>query len=292
MRYYSYFPGCCMYEDSRAYDMSAQAVAKVLDMELIELEDWNCCGSTPYTVVDELSAFCCCARDLALAEKRGLDLVAACSDCYLILNRTNQHFKEYPEVRNRLSESLAAGGLEYHGSVNVRHILDVFANDISSADIKAKVKVDLTDLKVAPYYGCQVIRPKPSFDDTENPQSMDRLTESLGAQVVPYPLKTRCCGGSLILSEQDIALGLIRKLLDNAISNGADCIVTVCPFCHLNLDAYQSVVNKKFKTNFNIPILFFTQLMGIAFGIETKALGLQENIVQTDKVLARYAKKR
>jgi heterodisulfide reductase subunit B len=292
MRYYSYFPGCCMYEDSRAYDMSAQAVAKVLDMELIELEDWNCCGSTPYTVVDELSAFCCCARDLALAEKRGLDLVAACSDCYLILNRTNQHFKEYPEVRNRLSESLAAGGLEYHGSVNVRHILDVFANDISSADIKAKVKVDLTDLKVAPYYGCQVIRPKPSFDDTENPQSMDRLTESLGAQVVPYPLKTRCCGGSLILSEQDIALGLIRKLLDNAISNGADCIVTVCPFCHLNLDAYQSVVNKKFKTNFNIPILFFTQLMGIAFGIESKALGLQENIVQTDKVLARYAKKR
>jgi heterodisulfide reductase subunit B len=292
MRYYSYFPGCCMYEDSRAYDMSAQAVAKVLDMELIELEDWNCCGSTPYTVVDELSAFCCCARDLALAEKRGLDLVAACSDCYLILNRTNQHFKEYPEVRNRLSESLAAGGLEYHGSVNVRHILDVFANDISSADIKAKVKVDLSDLKVAPYYGCQVIRPKPSFDDTENPQSMDRLTESLGAQVVPYPLKTRCCGGSLILSEQDIALGLIRKLLDNAISNGADCIVTVCPFCHLNLDAYQSVVNKKFKTNFNIPILFFTQLMGIAFGIETKALGLQENIVQTDKVLARYAKKR
>jgi heterodisulfide reductase subunit B len=292
MRYYSYFPGCCMYEDSRAYDMSAQAVAKVLDMDLIELEDWNCCGSTPYTVVDELSAFCCCARDLALAEKRGLDLVAACSDCYLILNRTNQHFKEYPEVRNRLSESLAAGGLEYHGSVNVRHILDVFANDISSADIKAKVKVDLSDLKVAPYYGCQVIRPKPSFDDTENPQSMDRLTESLGAQVVPYPLKTRCCGGSLILSEQDIALGLIRKLLDNAISNGADCIVTVCPFCHLNLDAYQSVVNKKFKTNFNIPILFFTQLMGIAFGIETKALGLQENIVQTDKVLARYAKKR
>jgi heterodisulfide reductase subunit B len=292
MRYYSYFPGCCMYEDSRAYDMSAQAVAKVLDMDLIELEDWNCCGSTPYTVVDELSAFCCCARDLALAEKRGLDLVAACSDCYLILNRTNQHFKEYPEVRNRLSESLAAGGLEYHGSVNVRHILDVFANDISSADIKAKVKVDLSDLKVAPYYGCQVIRPKPSFDDTENPQSMDRLTESLGAQVVPYPLKTRCCGGSLILSEQDIALGLIRKLLDNAISNGADCIVTVCPFCHLNLDAYQSVVNKKFKTNFNIPILFFTQLMGIAFGIETKALGLQENIVQTDKVLARCAKKR
>jgi len=272
--------------------MSAQAVAKVLDTDLIELEDWNCCGSTPYTVVDELSAFCCCARNLALAEKRGLDLVAACSDCYLILNRTNQHFKEYPEVKNRLSESLAAGGLEYHGSVKVRHILDVFANDISSADIKAKVKVDLCDLKVAPYYGCQVVRPTPNFDDPEYPESMDRLIDSIGAQVVPYPLKTRCCGGSLILSEHDIALGLIHKLLDNAISNGADCIVTVCPFCHLNLDAYQSVVNRKFKTNFNIPILFFTQLIGIAFGIDKKTLGLRENIVPADKILARYTKQR
>lgn len=290
MRYYSYFPGCCMYEDSRAYDTSARAVAKALDIDLTELDDWNCCGSTPYTVVDELSAFCCCARNLALAEKRGLDLVAACSDCYLILSRTNQHFEEYPEVRRKIEEALATGGLEYHGTVKVRHILDVFANDISSVDIKAKVKVDLSDLKVAPYYGCQVIRPKPSFDDVEYPESMDRLIESLGAQVAPYPLKTRCCGGSLILSEQDIALGLIHKLLDNAISNGADCIVTVCPFCHLNLDAYQGVVNRKFKTNFHLPVLFFTQLMGIAFGIESKELGLRENIVLTEKALARYIK--
>lgn len=291
MRYYSYFPGCCMYEDSRAYDLSARAVAKVLDIDLAELEDWNCCGSTPYTVVDELSAFCCCARNLALAEKRGLDLVAACSDCYLILNRTNQHFEEYPEVRRKIEEALATGGLEYHGTVKVRHILDVVANDISSADIKAKIKVDLSDLKVAPYYGCQVIRPKPSFDDVEYPESMDRLIESLGAQVAPYPLKTRCCGGSLILSEEDVALGLIHKLLDNAMSNGADCVVTVCPFCHLNLDAYQGVANRKFKTNFRLPVLFFTQLMGIAFGIESKELGLRENIVPPEKALARYIKR-
>jgi heterodisulfide reductase subunit B len=290
MRYYSYFPGCCMYEDSRAYGTSAQAVAKVLDTEFIELEDWNCCGSTPYTVVDELSAFCCCARNLALAEKRGLDLVAACSDCYLILNRTNQHFQEYPEIRGKISEALAAGGLEYHGTIKVRHIVDVFANDISHDEIASKVKVDLSGLKVAPYYGCQVVRPTPSFDDPENPHSLERIIESLGAQAISYPLKTRCCGGSLILSEQDIALGLIRKLLDNAASNGADCLATVCPFCHLNLDAYQSTVNKKFKTNFSLPILFFTQLMGIAFGIDSKDLGLQENIVPPEKVLARYTK--
>jgi heterodisulfide reductase subunit B2 len=286
MKYYSYFPGCCMHDDSPMYDTSARAVAKVIDMELIELDDWNCCGSTPYTVVDELSAFCCCARNLALAEKRGFDLVAACSDCYLILNRTDQHFKEYPEIKTKINEALAAGGLEYHGTVRVRHILDVFANDISSEDIKTRVKVDLSGLKVAPYYGCQVVRPTPNFDDPENPQALERLIESLGAKATPYPLKTRCCGGSLILSEEEIALGLMYKLLDNALSNGADCIATVCPFCQLNLDAYQSMVNKKFKTNFNLPILFFTQLMGIAFGIDNKAVGLKYNIVPADKVLA------
>jgi len=291
MRYYSYYPGCCMHDDSPMYDTSARAVAKVLDMELIELEDWNCCGSTPYTVVDELSAFCCCARNLALAEKRGFDLVAACSDCYLILNRTNQHFKEYPEIKGNINKALAAGGLEYHGTIKVRHILDVFANDVSMEEISSKVKIDLSGLKVAPYYGCQVVRPTPSFDDPEYPQSLDRLIESLGAQVVPFPLKTRCCGGSLILSEEDIALGLIRKLLDNALSNGAECIVTVCPFCQLNIDAYQSVVNRKFKTNYNLPILFFTQLMGIAFGIESKAVGLKYNVVPADKVLAAHVRK-
>ncbi len=291
MRYYSYYPGCCMHDDSPMYDTSARAVAKVLDMELIELEDWNCCGSTPYTVVDELSAFCCCARNLALAEKRGFDLVAACSDCYLILNRTNQHFKEYPEIRRKINEALAAGGLEYRGSIRVRHILDVFANDISRDEITSKVKVDLSGLKVAPYYGCQVVRPAPSFDDVEYPQSLDRLIKSIGAEVVPFPLKTRCCGGSLILSEEDIALGLIRKLLDNALSNGAECIVTVCPFCQLNIDAYQSTVNRKFKTNYNLPILFFTQLMGIAFGIESKAVGLEYNVVPSDKVLAAHVRK-
>jgi len=291
MKYYSYFPGCCMHDDSPMYDTSARAVAQVLDIELIELDDWNCCGSTPYTVVDELSAFCCCARNLALAEKRGFDLVAACSDCYLILNRTDQHFKEYPEIKIKINEALAAGGLEYHGTVKVRHILDVFANDVSMEDIKAKVKVDLGGLKVAPYYGCQVVRPTPNFDDPEYPQSLERIIDSLGAQSINYPLKTRCCGGSLILSEEDIALGLMHKLLDNALVNGADCIVTVCPFCQLNLDAYQSMVNKKFKTNFNLPILFFTQLMGIAFGIEGKAVGLKYNIVPANKVLASYVRK-
>ena len=289
MKYYTYFPGCSSSEGgAKAYGWSAQAVSKILDMELIELDDWNCCGSTPYSSVDELASFCLSARNLALAEKRGLDLVTPCSACYVILNRTNSYLKEYSQVKAKVDEALAAGELEYHGTVRARHLLDVFVNDIGYDEIKSKVKRNLGGLKVAPYYGCQVVRPRPSFDHPEFPQSLDKLMASLGGEPVPFPLKSRCCGGSLIISEEALALDLIGKLLDSALSNGAECLVTVCPLCQTNLDAYQSRVNKKFKTNFNLPILFFTQLMGVAFGLSDDDLGLKTNIVPAESVLAKY----
>ena len=289
MRYYTYFPGCSSSEGgAKAYGWSTQAVSKVLDMELIELEDWNCCGSTPYSSIEELASFCLSARNLALAEKRGLDLVTPCSSCYVILNRTNSHLKEYPQLRARVAEALAAGGLEYHGTVRVRHLLDVFINDIGYDEINSKVKRRLDGLKVAAYYGCQMVRPRPSFDHPENPQSLDRLITSLGGEPVTFPLKARCCGGSLIISEEALALELIRKILDSASANGAECLVTPCPLCQTNLDAYQSRVNRRFKTNFDLPILFFTQLMGIAFGLSEEELGLKTCIVPTERVLAKY----
>ena len=289
MRYYTYFPGCSASEGgAKAYGWSTQAVSKILDIELIELDDWNCCGSTPYSSVDELSSFCLSARNLALAEKRGFDLVTPCSSCYVILSRTNFYLKQYPQVKAKVDEALAAGDLEYHGTVKVRHLLDVFVNDIGYDEINSMVKRDLSGLKIAPYYGCQVVRPRPSFDHPEFPQSLDKLIACLGGEPVPFPLKSRCCGGSLIISEEALALDLIRKLLDCALSNGAECLVTVCPLCQTNLDAYQSQVNKRFKTNFNFPILFFTQLMGVAFGLGEEELGLQTGIVPTEKVLAKY----
>ncbi len=292
MRYYTYFPGCSSSDGgAKAYGSSAQAVAKALDVELIELEDWNCCGSTPYTAVDELTSICVSARNLALAEKRGLDLVTPCSACYVILSRTNSSLQEYPAIRAKVDEALRAGGLEYHRTIKVRHLLDVLANDIGYEEIASRVKRDLSGLKVAPYYGCQVVRPGPGFDHPESPQSLDRLVESLGAAATPFPLKARCCGGSLIISEEDLALGLIHKLLDSASSNGAECIVTVCPLCQTNLDVYQRRVNKKFKTNFDLPVLFFTQLMGVAFGIDSRALGVEKCIVSAEKVLARYVER-
>ncbi len=290
MRYYTYFPGCsCSSEGgAKAYSWSIQAVSKALDSELIELDDWNCCGSTPSGSVDELGAFCMAARDLALAEKRGFDLVTPCSACYVIFNRTNSYLKQYPRLKAEVDEALAAGGLAYHGNIRARHILEVLVNDVGYERIQAKVKNPLSGLKVAPYYGCQVVRPKLGFDHPESPQSLDKLITSLGGEPTPFPLKSRCCGGSLIFSEEAMALDLIRQLLESALSNGAECLITVCPLCQTNLDAFQSQVNRKFKTNYKLPILFFTQLMGVAFGLSDEELGLKTGIVPAEKVLAKF----
>jgi heterodisulfide reductase subunit B len=289
LRYYTYFPGCSASDGgAKAYNWSARAVSKVLDVELVELEDWNCCGSTPSSSIDELGAFCMATRDLALAEKRGLDMVTPCSACHVIFNRTNTYLNGYPLFKARVDEALAAGDLEYHGTVRVRHLLDVVTNDVGYDAIESRVKKPLTELKVAPYYGCQVVRPRFGFDDPESPQSLDKLIAILGGVPVPFPLKARCCGGSLIISEEDVALDLIHKLLESASINGAECLVTVCPLCQTNLDAYQSRVNRKFKTNYNLPVLFFTQLMGIAFGLEENDLGLKTSIIPVEKTLAKY----
>jgi heterodisulfide reductase subunit B len=289
LKHYTYFPGCSASEGgAKAYNRSTMAVSRVLDVDLAELEDWNCCGSTPSGAVDELGAYCMAARNLALAEKRGLDMVTPCSACYVIFNRTNTYLNGYPQFKAKVNEALAAGGLEYKGTVRVRHMLDVITTDIGFEAIKEKVQRPLSGLKVAPYYGCQVVRPKFGFDHPEAPQSLDKLVASLGAEPTPFPLKARCCGGSLIISEEDVALDLIHKILESAASNGATCLVTVCPLCQTNLDVYQGRVNKKFKTRYNLPVLFFSQLMGIAFGLEENDLGLKTGVVPAGKALIKY----
>ena len=290
MKKYSYFPGCSSSEGTAiAYGISTQAISGPLGIELIELEDWNCCGTTPYSSTDELESVSIAARNLALAEKTGLDLVTPCSACYATLNRANYQLKQYPELKSKVDECLASTGLEYKGRVRVRHMFEVIYNDIGLEVIGSKVVNRLSGLRIAPYYGCQLVRPEPGFDDVQNPQSLDRFIASLGAKCVPFPLKDRCCGGSLIIPEMDIALGLIRKLLESAASNDAQCIATVCPLCQTNLDAYQSMVNSKFRTNYNLPVLFFTQLLGLAIGISPEALALNKSVVSAKKLFAPFA---
>lgn len=277
---YIYYPGCSLESSGKSYDRSTRWVFKTLGQDLVELEDWNCCGATMYMSIKETISLVFSARNLALAEKMNGDIVAPCSSCYTILNKTNRILKENFILRAKVNQSLRRDGLKYNLKVKVRHPLDVLVNDIGLEAISSKLKRRLNGIKIAQYYGCQIVRPEGFFDDRERPKTMDSLFEALGAQNVYFPMKLRCCGGMLMTTYQDVALKLNKEILECAVENGADCIVTTCPLCQINLDAYQNKINKKFKVSLTIPILFFTQLLAFSLGADRKETGFDRNLVQ------------
>lgn len=286
MRYYAYYPGCSMEATGAPVEASIHAIAKALDLQLMELEDWTCCGSSPYSGVDKFKAIGITARTLAQAEKTGLDLVTPCSSCFTILHEANDLLKEDHKLADKVREALSNVGLTYNGTVKVRHIAEVLFNDVGPAALAAKVIRPLTGLKVACYHGCQQVRPSYGFDDSELPDWLDKMAAALGAEPVNFPLKAHCCGSSLVISETATAVELIYKLLKNAGDNGAQALVTTtCPLCHLALDGYQSAANNKYKTNFNMPALAITQAIAFALGLDFKSAGLNGNITSPKKLL-------
>ncbi len=271
---YSYFPGCSLKGLGRAYEESLLPVMTHLGVELQELGDWNCCGATAYMAVDEVKACVLAARNLALAEKSDYQqILAPCAACYLVLNKTKHYFQDFPAMKKTMDRALAAVGLKYSGNTPVRHPLDVLLNDVGADAIRQKVRRPLKGLKVACYYGCQLVRPYATFDEQYNPTSMDRLLEALGATVVRYPLKTKCCGGSLTGTVPEAGIRLVYILHNEARKRGADCLATVCPLCQFNLDGYHSQVRKQYGEVL-VPPVYFTQLMGLAFGLPEETLGL------------------
>ena len=292
---YGYYPGCSLEKNAVAYHQSAMEIAGPFGLEFAEVEDWNCCGATEYMSVDAIPAYALIGRNLAIAAGQhtngnGNQLVAPCSACFLNLKKADHYMGESKELAQQVNTALAAGGLNYDpGSVTVRHLLDIFVNDVGYDAVREKVTKPLYDLKIAPYYGCLITRPAKtgSFDAAEYPTSLDQLMQTLGASVVDFPLKTHCCGGHMTQISETVALDLIRRLLKNAQDYEADMIVTLCPMCQLNLDAYQESVNKHFGTNFNIPILYFTQLIGLAMGMPAKNLGFGKEFVDAGPALAK-----
>jgi len=276
---YAYYPGCSLEKTQRGYDESVREVFKALGQELTEIDDWNCCGATMYMSVKETVSLAVSARNLAIAEKMGLDILAPCSSCFTVLLKTNRILREIPEMHRDVNEALAEAELKYDGTTRVRHPLDVLMNDIGIETIRGKVQQNLNGLKIAPYYGCQIVRPDKTFDDRENPMLLDRMFAACGGESVYFPMKVRCCGGMLMTTFEDTALALNRDLLQCAAENGADVIVTTCPLCHFNLEGYQGKINKTFGTKFNIPILYFTQLLGIALGLPARSLGLDSSFI-------------
>ncbi len=279
MKEYAYFPGCSLEKIGLSYHQSSIETTHKLGVELKELEDWNCCGATTYFHVDELLAYTLCARNIAMAEQLNLDLVAPCSACYKNSYFTNKYLKEDPDLADHINYALEADNLSFSGKSEIKHLIEVFVKDIGFEQIKDKVIQPLEGLKVAPYYGCQILRPRKDHEDVEQADFFEDLLSAIGAEPVQYALKLKCCGGSLLISNREAALSMIRNLLKNAEESGADMIATACPMCQVNLECYQQQVNQEYGTRFSMPVVYFTQLMGLALGVPGKKLGIGSEMV-------------
>jgi heterodisulfide reductase subunit B len=279
MTQYAYYPGCSLESLSVSYHLSTMESARELGLELKELEDWNCCGATTYFHVDELFAHTLVARNIAIAEKEGLDFVAPCSGCYKNAYFTSKHLQEDPDLADHINFALAADNLHLDGSTKIRHLIEIFVEDVGFEGIKEKVKRPLKGLKVAPYYGCQLVRPRKNGEDVEDPQFFEELMSAIGASPVDYASKTRCCGGSLIITNRKAALDMVYRLLLDATNRETDVIATICPMCNVNLEVYQKQVNREYGTNFAIPAMYFTQLIGLALGVAPDRLGIGKELV-------------
>jgi len=281
---YAYYPGCSLHSTAKEYGLSARAVCRELGIELEEIPDWNCCGATSAHSLSRELSIALPLRNLAKAEEMGLDVLAPCAACFNRLRSANAAVKDDPALLESVNKTI---GCDYKGSVNIVSLLGAI-NELGEETIKAHVKRELSGLKVACYYGCLLVRPPDvaGFDDPENPESLDRLMTSLGAEAVEWPYKTECCGASLSLSKPEVVVKLTHDILAMAKRAGANCIAAACPLCQGNLDLRQSQVEGRYGERFGLPVFYFTQLMGVAFGLPNAALGLKKHMVNPDPVLA------
>jgi heterodisulfide reductase subunit B2 len=282
---YAYYPGCSVAGTGRAYEESLLAVLEVLGAGLDEVDDWNCCGATAFPSVDEDKAIALSARNLALAEGRAdasspVDLVTPCAGCYRALLAAQGSLEERGAVAQRIDGALESVGLHYDRRVRVRHAVDVLVNEIGVEAIKEAVARPLEGLKVACYYGCMLVRPNATFDDQYHPTSMDRLMRAVGAEPIDWPLKTRCCGGSCYGADPfsgtmpEATLWLGHALLREAKGRGADAVVTACPLCQFNLEAFQGPMAREFGQPVDVTVGYFTQFLGLALGLDERRLGI------------------
>ena len=283
---YSYFPGCSLAATNKAYDISTRNVAKVLGLEMIELEDWNCCGATAYVSIDEDRATVLAARNLALSAGTGRDLVTVCSGCYLALRKANRRLDEDGDLRGRVRGALRAGGMDYGGGVRVRHFLDVVVDDLGKEAIQRHVVRPLDSLRVACYYGCQIARPCEDGVDPDFPESMDELMSWVGACPVNFRLKTKCCSGMIMATRKDVGLEAAGKILHEARRAGADCVSTACPLCQFNLEAFQGAIDAPRGGEHRLPVLYFTQILGSALGLDRTDLALGDSLIPLPEVLS------
>lgn len=283
----SYYPGCSLHSAGIEYDLSAKKVCEALSIELVEIEDWICCGSSPAHQSDEIMSIALPLKNIALMkEKDNLqEICVPCASCYSRLKFAQERIKD-KNLKQKIEKII---GSNKFNNVTVIHMLDLIIKKTGLDLIKNKANKGLKGIRVASYYGCLITRPpditgKKHF---ENPREMESILEAIGAEPIDWNLKTFCCGASFALTDIEIMLELTKKILDDAVSAGAEAISVGCPLCHANLDTRQKEINKKFNTDFNIPIFYFTELMGLSFGFYPEVLGLNRHITDTMGFLKR-----
>jgi heterodisulfide reductase subunit B len=254
----SYYPGCSLHATAKEYGLSTRAVCEALGIELVEIPDWCCCGASSAHSVSHTLSIALPATNIASAQAEGLDIVVPCAACFGNMRRADAALRENEATRREIEDLLS---FRYSGELQILHLLDLLCNRVGLEAVRGRVVNELTGLKVAPYYGCLLVRPPEvcGFDDTENPTTLDNLLEAIGAEPVTWSYKTECCGASLALIQPEIVEKLVGEITEMALEAGASCIATACPLCSTNLETRQKA---------GLPIFFFTELMGLAFDLE------------------------
>ena len=295
---YAFYPGCSSQKGASAsnYLTSVNAMCKTLDIKLTEIPDWNCCGaSIGYAEGGELPRHVMNARNFALAEDNlpGQDIVATCAACWLGARETKERLDGSAQLLADTNEALKEAGLHYKGGSEIRHMVEVLIEDFGYDELKKPVVKSLEGIKFAGYVGCQTNRPFGIDGESfENPVYLDKLVEMVGGEAIAaYDQKVTCCGGALAFSEPEKSQKQIKDIVESAYDHGAEMIVTPCPLCQANVEIYQNDVNKRFGTKFHIPVLYYSQLMTIAYGGSAKDAGLDGQIIKAKRLEEIAAKK-
>jgi heterodisulfide reductase subunit B len=278
-----YYPGCSLESSAKEFDLSIRAIFQEMEISLKEIPDWNCCGASPAHYLNEELAMALPYRNLVKAEEAGLDrVISPCPACYSHLKHVHEEVSEERHLAERLGMIVGRG---YRGSVASKHLLDFLKEDVGLDRLKSSVKTPLSRLKVVSYYGCLTRLPGVHIDDMENPTLMDEVVSMIGGDALEWSHKTECCGASLSVSRTEIALRLVNSILEAAKERSADCIAVVCPLCQSNLDTRQGDIRKKYGTTYGIPILYLSQLIGLAQKLDYSQLGLNRLVITPKKLL-------
>jgi heterodisulfide reductase subunit B len=276
---YKYFPGCTLSTQAIDYDISGRAVAKVLDMTLEELPEWQCCGATFPLATDDSMALIAPTRMLLQTEKSGGHTTTLCAICYHVLKRTQVFLTHHPDSLERINWFIEES---YQGKARISHFLELLREDLGWETVSERVTYPLHQLKVAPYYGCLLLRPQKEIglDDPDNPTILHDCLTAIGCEVVDFPYQTECCGSYLTVTKPDLPEKLSMDILTSARRNGAQAIVTACPLCQFNLDSVQRAAREdQITTDNDLPVLYFTQLMAVALGLDQSAWGVDPHCV-------------